>query len=232
MSDKPRGIQLNEVVPWGRALAEYRQMFGLSEEDLTGQILDCAGGPASFNAEITARGGSVISADPIYQFTVEQISDRIDETCEQVIAGTRAAMDGYYWDDIKSPEELGERRMAAMRSFLADFEKGLDQGRYIQADLPRLPFEDNAFDLALCSHFLFTYGEILGRDFQLEGIRELLRVAKEARIFPTIHLDCSPSPDLEYIQSALTDDGFSVELRKAHYRMQKGADLMLVCCRT
>ncbi|MAD80187.1 MAG: SAM-dependent methyltransferase, partial [Planctomycetaceae bacterium] len=32
-----------------------------------------ADGPASFNAELTARGGSIVSCDPIYEFTADEI---------------------------------------------------------------------------------------------------------------------------------------------------------------
>ena len=54
-------MALDEVKPWGRSLSEYRAMFALSDEDLCLRILDCAGGPASFNAEWTERGGAVVS---------------------------------------------------------------------------------------------------------------------------------------------------------------------------
>jgi hypothetical protein len=33
-SDSLGGVQLHEVVPWGRSLEEYRAMFALSEDDL------------------------------------------------------------------------------------------------------------------------------------------------------------------------------------------------------
>ncbi len=47
------GLKLENVVPWGRSLAEYICMFDLCPSDLQGYILDCGGGPASFNAELT-----------------------------------------------------------------------------------------------------------------------------------------------------------------------------------
>ena len=49
-------MKLEQVVPWGRSLAEYRAMFALSEADLQRRILGCGDGPASFNAEMTAAG--------------------------------------------------------------------------------------------------------------------------------------------------------------------------------
>ena len=70
---------LENVVPWGRTLAEYRAMFSLTDADLQKSILGCSDGPAGFNAELTGMGGRIISADPIYQFPAEQIRVRGDE---------------------------------------------------------------------------------------------------------------------------------------------------------
>jgi hypothetical protein len=62
-------------------------MFDLAPQDLDGRILDCAAGPASFNAEATQMGYRVTSCDPIYRFTAEEISNRIDETYHTVVTG-------------------------------------------------------------------------------------------------------------------------------------------------
>jgi hypothetical protein len=77
--------------------------------------------------------------------------------------------------------------MAAMQQFLEDFPQGIQQGRYIISELPVLPFDTEQFDLALCSHFLFTYSDLLSQDFHLASIRELCRVAQEVRIFPLLN---------------------------------------------
>ena len=71
---------LNQVVPWGRSFEEYRGMFALSDADLRGRVLGCADGPASFNAEATRRGTSIISADPLYRFAGEAIRERVTAT--------------------------------------------------------------------------------------------------------------------------------------------------------
>lgn len=63
---------LEKVVPWGRSYNEYLRMFVLTEDDLGRQILGCGDGPASFNAELSQRGGHIISIDPIYIFDVDQ----------------------------------------------------------------------------------------------------------------------------------------------------------------
>ena len=82
-------MELENIVPWGRNFAEYRDMFALSEEDLQKRIVGCGDGPASFNAEVTQMGGSVVSVDPIYAFSAEQIAGRIDEVAEVVMAQVR-----------------------------------------------------------------------------------------------------------------------------------------------
>lgn len=78
-------MKLNEIVPWGRTLDEYRRMFTLADADLTKRILGVGDGPASFNAEMTAAGHFVTSIDPIYAFSAEQLKTRIDDTYKTVI---------------------------------------------------------------------------------------------------------------------------------------------------
>ncbi|HEY9806957.1 MAG TPA: hypothetical protein V6D04_10325, partial [Candidatus Obscuribacterales bacterium] len=153
------GIKLETIVPWGRSLNEYIAMFNLTPADLNCRILDCGGGPASFNDEMARQGYAVTSCDPIYQFTADEISQRIQETYPKIINGVTASQDSYVWDAIASPEQLGEVRMAAMNQFLEDFSAGLQAGRYHVAELPHLPFDNQQFDLALCSHLLFTYSD-------------------------------------------------------------------------
>jgi hypothetical protein len=43
-------------------------MFVLTPRDLLGKILDCASSPASLNAELTAEGHKVTSADILVSF--------------------------------------------------------------------------------------------------------------------------------------------------------------------
>ncbi len=74
------GFSLDQVVPWGRNLGEYRSMFSLTNQDLEQKILGCADGPASVNAELYQPGKKYVSLDPIYQFSAQQIRERIDAT--------------------------------------------------------------------------------------------------------------------------------------------------------
>jgi hypothetical protein len=138
---------LEQVVPWGRSLDEYRRMFDLSADDLRLRILGCADGPASFNAEATAAGFSVTSCDPLYRFSAADIARRITHTTEAIIEQTKRNQEEFVWTVIRSTDELRELRVAAMERFLADFETGKSDGRYVDAELPTLPF-----DTALTRH--------------------------------------------------------------------------------
>jgi hypothetical protein len=222
------GLRLEQIVPWGRSLAEYIQMFDLSETDLQGNILDCGGGPASFNAELTQQGHSVISCDPIYQFSVAEIQQRIDETYDVVLSKVEATRDNFIWKTFRSPKELGQARMNSMRNFLQDFPLGLQQGRYQTCALPNLPFASKQFDLALCSHLLFLYSDQLSLEFHLASILEMCRLSADVRIFPLLlNMTCEPSPFIHPIIQALQDQGYSATLQPVPYEFQRDGNQML-----
>lgn len=220
-------FSLSTVVPWGRSFDEYQRMFALDAGDLQLRILGCGDGPASFNAEATRKGIRVTSCDPIYQFDAAQLRQRIDETAEGVLDQTRRNAAEFVWTSIRSVEDLRDTRMAAMHTFLADFPAGTADGRYVEAALPTLPFADDAFDLALSSHFLFLYTVQLGDDFHRLAIREMCRVAREVRIFPLLALGGAPSPFVDLAMRELTSDGFIVSIEPVAYEFQRGADQML-----
>src|SRR5262249_52875700 len=130
------GMRLFGVIPWGRSFEEYRLMFALSADDLGGPTLGCGDGPASFNAEATKQGHRVVSCDPLYAFSAFEIERRVADCYDNVISQVRQGRDGYVWGRFRGPDHLGECRLAAMRLFLADFEKGKREGRYLTASLP------------------------------------------------------------------------------------------------
>lgn len=222
------GLRLDQIVPWGRSLSEYIQMFDLSERDLQGKILDCGGGPASFNAEMSHRGYSVISCDPVYQFSVTEIQQQIDQTYEVILSKVEATKENFIWEMFRSPQELAQVRMNAMQRFLTDFPVGLQQGRYQTCELPYLPFESQQFDLALCSHLLFLYSDQLSFEFHLASILEMCRLSPEVRIFPLrLNMTCEISPFVDPIIQALHDRGYSATLQQVPYEFQRGGNRML-----
>ena len=220
-------FQLSDVIPWGRSFEDYLEMFALTPEDLELSILDCAGGPASFNAEMKRRGYRVISCDPVYQFSAAKINQRIQKTYSTVIEQLHQNKENYVWQNIKSPEHLGELRMAAMQEFLEDFPLGKAEERYVTAELPKLPFNSQQFDLALSSHLLFSYSQHLSEDFHVESALELCRVAREVRIFPLLDLNANLSPFVTPVISNLQRQGWTVEIEPVPYEYQKGGNQML-----
>ena len=135
--------------------------------------------------------------------------------------------DNYVWTQIKNLEELKHTRLSAMNLFLSDFEKGKREHRYICHELPnRLPFADGAFDLGLSSHFLLMY-TMLGYDFHIQSITEMLRVCKEVRIFPVVDLDAQKT-DLIADVIAYLKQRYWVEIRKTEYEFQKGDNKVLI----
>lgn len=220
-------FELQSVVPWGRSFEEYRAMFALSEADLAKRILGCADGPAGFNARLTKIGGRVISVDPLYAHSTEEIRGRIDETFDLVLRQTRENQDEFVWKHIPNIDELGRIRMDAMNGFLADYETGLSERRYLPQSLPKLTFPDDSFDLCLCSHFLFLYSEQLDLNFHLTAINELCRVALEVRIFPLLQLGATPSPHLEPVCDCLRAAGFEILQETVPYEFQRGGNQML-----
>ncbi len=219
--------ELSDVLPWGRSFEEYVRMFSLNEDDLKKTILGCADGPAGFNAEMNKRGRRVVSCDPIYSFTRQQLSSRIEQACSEIIEQTEKNIGNFIWTSITSIEELRKIRMSAMELFLADYDDGKTQRRYIDAELPNLPFSDSAFDIALCSHFLFLYSDRLSQEFHRQSIEQLCRVAREVRIFPLIDLDLMPSPYVLPIACHLEEEGFEVSIERVDYEFQRGGNKML-----
>ncbi len=203
-------------------------MFALTTGDLKGKILDCAAGPSSFNAELTAEGHEVTSCDPLYNFTAEEIRARIDATFDAFVDNARVAYDEFIWRDIESPEHLGEVRMAAMQRFLADYPEGLEEGRYLAQALPHLDFRrrcvrSGAVLQPFCSPTQSSSPSIsmLLLSKRCAGSR------RAARIFPLLKGYGGISPYLEPVMYGLRDRGYTATIREVPYEFQRGGNKML-----
>ena len=219
---------LDRVVPFGRSKAEYELMFALTESDRQKSIIGIGDGPASFNAEMTAAGYQVVSIDPIYQFTADEIKSRFDACVDNIIEQVRNTPNNWIWSYHQSPEDLRANREKAIAIFLEDYDRGKIEGRYINAELPKLDFIDHQFQLALCSHFLFLYSDHLSFDFHLDSIRELCRIAREVRVFPLLTLAQVRSPYINEICNTLAKEGISSEINQVPYELQKGGNQAIV----
>jgi len=97
----------------------------------------------------------------------------------------------------RSPEDLRRNRVQAIQRFLADYDTGRQMDRYQVGALPKLPFPDRGFDLALCSHFLFLYSDHYDYAFHRASIQEF------------------------------SEQGYRVEVVRVEYELQKGGNQML-----
>ncbi|WP_067843793.1 hypothetical protein [Mycolicibacterium wolinskyi] len=160
-----------------RSLAEYCQMFALSDDTLaSSEFLDCASGASAFGAELRARGGRVLSADPLYGAgldTVREPALRNLDHCEQWL---HAHSDVINWDLLGSPTAYRQKGLRSLALFSADFSARPDN--YLAASLPNIPLGDGSVDIALCANLLFAYADTLDVDFHVSAITEMARIAR------------------------------------------------------
>jgi len=220
-------MQLDQVVPFGRSLDEYRQMFALSENDLGRTIIGIGDGPASFNAEMYALGKHVVSVDPLFAFSADDIEWRFYAVVDAIIAQVKATPDDWVWTYHRSPEHLHQHRINVLARFLADYDAGKTAGRYVVGELPRLDIPDNHVELALCSHFLFLYSDQFSYEFHRASMLDMLRVASEVRVFPLLTLGLQPSPYVEPLMLELQSLGYRAQIRTVPYELQRGGNQML-----
>ena len=220
-------MQLDEIVPLGRGLADYRAMFVLRADDMARRLLGCGDGPASFNADWSAGGGRVVSLDPIYRWPAAAIGARIEATFPEVVEKMHADPGRFRLTGGRTVGALAARRWSAMQRFLSDYPTGGRAGRYVAGGLPDLPFANDRFDLAVCAHLLFLYEDHLSLAFHTRAILELLRVAAEVRLFPLVNLAGGRSAHLEPVRSALHRAGAHSAIVTVDYEVQFGARHML-----
>jgi len=222
-------LHLNEVIPIGRSLADYKAMFNLSKEDTNKKILDCASGPSSFNAEMASQGiKNITSVDPIYKLSKNEIKENFEKSFLNIEKQNNHKAKDRVWNYYKNPEELKKSRFKSTELFINDYDKGKKERRYLESKLPKLSsFKNSEFDLALCSHFLFLYSNLLSNKFHLDSIKELCRISKEVRIFPINTLANKTSPHLQKITNHFNNLGLTVTKEKVQYELQKNNNIML-----
>lgn len=181
-----------------RSFEEYRAMFQLTETNWNkGPVLDVAGGASSFVAELNAMGIAAFAADPFYEGETEAIIAAGFKEIEVSSAKLENIAGNYDWSYYGSPKQHRRLRENSLARFAADFRKADAGSRYYAASLPNLPFETDAFELVVCSHFLFLYADTFGKAFHADALAELIRVLRpggELRIYPIITLkweECS-----------------------------------------
>jgi len=190
-----------------RSFDEYRAMFRLEDEVLRrGPVLDVAGGASSFTAQLDAMGIQAVAADPFYDGLSEQVIAGGYKEIEVSSAKIAAMANSYDWSFYGSPENHRRIRERSMDLFAEHFRNETTRSKYYAASLPKLPFEDHTFDLAVCSHFLFLYADTFDKRFHTAAIAELLRVLRpggQLRIYPLVTLKWEEPPFLNELLEEL-----------------------------
>lgn len=205
-----------------RTYDEYLEMFDLRGEDWRGgTVLDCAAGGASFTAEWNARGGAAVACDPLYGLPAEEQMRAVVGGVERAVANIVAEPERYVWRTFGGPNQHRQARQAAAELFGRDLQE--HPTRYVPGSLPKLPFGGQFFDLALCSYLLFAYSSALSPDDHVAYARELVRVAREVRIFPLVGFEGDAAHLVDVVESNLCLDGRRVERCSVRYEFLRGA---------
>ena len=211
-----------------RAYDEYVAFFDLSADHLAGKrVLDCSAGASSFVARLSRQGVDAVAVDPAYELPGDRLAEVASAGLRDGNAIAESFPGRFTWRWYGSVEAREKMRTRALAEFVLDLAEHRE--RYVAASLPSLPFDDDSFDLAVCSHLLFTWADQLGYDWHLASLRELLRVAAEVRVFPTVLQGAGdPVPFWDQLMDQLRADGVTLETRRVDYEFQVAAREMLV----
>lgn len=217
---------------FGRRLEDYVKMFGLEENVAAqGRLLDVAAGTASFAAEAFRQGAEVTAVDPAFRLSPACMAKQAWLDFRDVMAISRRRAAYFSFDRVPDFGELERCRREALEGFVADYGPGLAQGRYRYGSLPRLPFEDGAFDTVLCGHFLFLYAGDRdgprGLAFHELAVSELMRVcSREARIYPLVDQDGERPDYFDELMEALPGE---LRIEQVQYGFLRNSGEVLVC---
>lgn len=211
-----------------RAYDEYVAFFDLEPGSLRGKrVLDCSAGASSFVARLCKQEVDAVGVDPAYDLPREQLAEVAAAGLRDGNAIAASFPDRFTWRWYGSVEAREKMRTRALAEFVLDLAGHPE--RYVAGSLPSLPFADHSFDLAVCSHLLFTWADQLGYDWHLAALRELVRVAHQVRVFPTVLQGAGDAvPFWAELMAQLSADGVGVEHRSVDYEFQVGANEMLV----
>ena len=218
---------LEEIVPWGRSSKEYVRMFSLTDADLEKKILGCGDGPASFNAAMRWQGKRVVSIDPLYQFSAEQIRKSGGGSIPDNSRTTRCQPVFLHLDDNSLAARVGPySHESDGTAFPRDLRARKGRRPDPSYDRPsrRLPRRIRLGPVFPSALHIFRQ---LSLDFHCRAVAEMCRVAREVRLFPLLDHGGQPSPHVEPVCRLLKDDGFDVSIESVDYRFQRGGNQMM-----
>jgi ubiquinone/menaquinone biosynthesis C-methylase UbiE len=218
-------FQIEGPIFIGRSYEEYLKMFNLDLQDLKDKkILDCAAGASSFTAKMTGKGYDVKAVDILYGKDPFFLQKRCKDHLIALVSALSSLEGHFVWNFFESLDELKKIRLKACHQFFEDYKNNRE--KYIKADLPNLPFKDNAFNVVLCSHLLFIYDHRLSYEFHINAVKEMLRVtSKDVLIYPLVRHKAIKSRYVKKILEDLLD--IEVMIERVDYEFRKGSNEMM-----
>ncbi|WP_276279548.1 hypothetical protein [Halorussus caseinilyticus] len=220
---------IDDVAFIGRTVEEYEHMFDLDLSAWEGQsVLDCPGGACAFVAEANTRDIDAVGVDILYDVPPDELHEKCESDVDTAIAGFEGVEDQFIWEFYDDVADVRAHWTAAYQEFIADYADRFDTDRYVDAQLPDLPFEDDSFSLVLSANLMFLYMEKFDYEFHEQSLLELARVASdEVRVYPLERFDGKRYPRLDELREVLADEGYETELRPVPFRFQHGAEELL-----
>lgn len=218
---------MRRLVLWGHHLEEYRDMFQLSESDLTMRFLEYSSGPSAVNFELQNIASECISCDPWFHLDVISLRNEINQNFEARLHQFQSQPQVFDLSRYGTLDKLIAYRREGIATFLADYDQGRLEKRYLPVRDNTLPFSHSSFDFALIANCLFSDLEYQTIDYHVQIIQELARVAKDVRIFPLVDAGGIPSPMLGPVLLKLQQANYGVEVREVTYHLQPKGNAML-----
>jgi len=208
-------------------------MYALDADALRGKrVLDCPGGPSGLVAGAIERDINMVAVDPQYSETAETLARRGADDIKLTI--NKARKDPSLRMEDSEYAVFEQEKQNALAAFMQAYR--VHPERFVVGSLPELPFENGAFDLVLSGHLLFVYAprslggimksELFDLDFHIAAVRELIRVGKEVRIFPTYAFtgEVRRQPWVEPVSEIFRREGHEVSFIPSRWQQQGHVD--------
>lgn len=218
---------MTALVLWGHQLKDYREMFDLTDNDISAKILEYGSGPTAVNNQLTALGRDCTSCDPLFCLDNSLLDVKTSLVFAEMVDELKTCPKGFNFSAYGSMDNFIAERRQGMRLFFTDYPQGLQERRYVGISQVKLNFPDSYFAIALSSHYFFAGLEEQDEQFHIAALSELLRVAHEVRVFPVIDRQGTPSPLLGPVLLHFQRLNYGVEVRAVPYHLQQNGNAML-----
>lgn len=220
-------LNIKESQLVGRTYNEYKRMFNITRESLTGKkILDAAGGVSNFCAIGNVFGLDITAVDPVYHLMADELEVRCEDDLSEFMNQLPLVRDHYNWDFYGDLEGLRISRVKAYQTFLKDYQSR--PKHYVQGTLLDLPFSDKSFDVSLVSHLMFLFDDRFNKDFHISALKELIRVTKEEIIiFPTKNIHGEQSEWVDNLRTSVEFLDYTFQIEATQFEFQKGNNCRL-----